>query len=85
MTEQQAFIEKTVQQVVSRMLPYLQNATVKPQPRLMDTKTAAVYLGITPNALCHLKHRLLIPCVRINTRVMYDRVQLDGWIAQHRS
>jgi hypothetical protein len=85
MTEQQSFIEKIVQQVVSRLLPYLQNATVKPQPRLMDTKTAAVYLGITPNALWHLKHRLVIPCVRIKTRVMWDRVQLDSWIAQHRS
>lgn len=69
--------------MVARLLPYLNNGG-EPQSRLIDTKIAAVYLGISQSALRKLKARGYIPFVKINKRVMYDRIVLDKWIVQKR-
>jgi hypothetical protein len=47
--------------------------------RLMDVEEAAKYLGMTPHALRH-KAALDIPCVRIDTKLRFDRRDLDRYI-----
>jgi hypothetical protein len=47
--------------------------------RLMDVEEAAKYLGMTPHALRH-KAAVDIPCVRIDTRLRFDRRDLDRYI-----
>jgi hypothetical protein len=47
--------------------------------RLMDVEEAAKYLGMTPHALRH-KAAVDIPCVRIDTKLRFDRRDLDRYI-----
>jgi len=47
--------------------------------RLMDVEEAAKYLGMTPHALRH-KAAIDIPCVRIDTKLRFDRRDLDRYI-----
>jgi hypothetical protein len=47
--------------------------------RLMDVEEAAKYLGMTPHALRH-KAAVEIPCVRIDTKLRFDRRDLDRYI-----
>jgi hypothetical protein len=47
--------------------------------RLMDLEEAAKYLGMTPHALRH-KAAVDIPCVRIDTKLRFDRRDLDRYI-----
>jgi len=47
--------------------------------RLMDVEEAAKYLGMTPHALRH-KAAVDIPCVRIDTKLRFDRHDLDRYI-----
>jgi hypothetical protein len=50
----------------------------------MDTKLAARFLGISVRALWRLKQRHLVPRLRIDKRVMYERAALERWIISHR-
>jgi hypothetical protein len=47
--------------------------------RLMDVDEAAKYLGMTPHSLRH-KAAVDIPCVRIDTKLRFDRRDLDRYI-----
>ncbi len=47
--------------------------------RLMDLEEAAKYLGLTSHALRH-KAGMDIPCVRIDTKLRFDRRDLDRYI-----
>jgi hypothetical protein len=47
--------------------------------RLMDVGEAAKYLGMTAHALRH-KASVDIPCVRIDTKLRFDRRDLDRYI-----
>ena len=47
--------------------------------RLMDVEEGAKYLGMTPHALRH-KAGVDIPCVRIDTKLRFDRRDLDRYI-----
>jgi hypothetical protein len=47
--------------------------------RLLDVEEAAKYLGMTPHALRH-KAAADIPCVRIDTKLRFDRRDLDRYI-----
>jgi hypothetical protein len=47
--------------------------------RLMDVRAAAVYLGMTEDAIRH-KAGLDIPCVRVDGKLRFDRRDLDRWI-----
>jgi hypothetical protein len=76
--------ERIAQQVVARLLPYLSSPNGNSRSRLIDTRIAAGYLGISQSALRKLKSRGYIPFVQINRRVMYDRVVLDKWIVRKR-
>lgn len=79
--------ERIAQKVVARLLPYLSRgygSSSKSQSRLLDTRITAAYLGLSQSALRKLKARGYIPFVKINRRVMYDRVVLDRWIVRKR-
>jgi hypothetical protein len=47
--------------------------------RLMDVEEAAKYLGLTCHALRH-KASVEIPCVRIDSKLRFDRRDLDRYI-----
>ena len=47
--------------------------------RLMDVEEAAKYLGMTSHALRH-KATVDIPCVRIDSKLRFDRRDLDRYI-----
>lgn len=47
--------------------------------RLMDIEEAAKYLGLTPHALRH-KAAVEVPCVRIDSKLRFDRRDLDRYI-----
>ena len=47
--------------------------------RLMDVEEAAKYLGLTSHALRH-KAAVKIPCVRIDSKLRFDRRDLDRYI-----
>ena len=47
--------------------------------RLMHVEEAAKYLGMTPHALRH-KAGVNIPCVRIDTKLRFERRDLDKYI-----
>lgn len=49
--------------------------------RLMDIDEAAKYLGMTTHALRH-KAAIDIPCVRIDSKLRFDRRDLDRYIDQ---
>ncbi len=59
------------------------------QPRLLRTKGAADYLGISPRTLWTLTNLGELACVRFNTggreSVRYDRADLDAWIESQKS
>lgn len=47
--------------------------------RLLDLDEAARYLGMSPHALRH-KAGIDIPCVRIDSKLRFDRRELDRCI-----
>jgi hypothetical protein len=51
--------------------------------RLMDIEEAALYLGMSTHALRHKAGRE-IPCVRIDSKLRFDRRDLDRWIDRAR-
>jgi hypothetical protein len=69
-----AMIEAIAEAVAGK----LQRMAITSQ-RLMDIDEAAKYLGMTPHALRH-KAAVDIPCVRIDTKLRFDRRDLDKYI-----
>ena len=55
------------------------------QKRLMTTREAAIYLGLSVAALYQLVHRKLIPVIRIGRALRFDIVALNDWIANLQS
>ena len=78
-TEERA-LDRIAAEVWKRIQPLLENWDGKPAVRMMTTKAAADYLGLSVSAVEHLKFRGVLPCVKINRRNMYDRVALDRLI-----
>lgn len=84
----QLFVEKLAQSLAARILPRLEHRNGNGNgivPVLMDSKTCAAFLGLkSTRSLWHMKQRGLIPFVRINRKVMYERSRIEMWIVQHR-
>jgi len=55
------------------------------EPRLMNVKEAAAYIGRTPKALWHMIGGGAISCVREGSRVHLDRADLDRWIEMRKT
>lgn len=60
-------------------------ATATDRPRWMTTTEAADYLRTSPDALHRKTAADAIPHVKEGGRLLFDREELDGWLAQHRA
>lgn len=56
------------------------NSSARIQPRLLNSKQAAVYISRSQSALSKLVHRGEIPCVKHGRNLRFDRLDLDNWI-----
>ncbi len=61
----------------------LRNLAVLP-PRLLTLAQAATYLGLTPDALKAKVHMGKLPTVDIDSKLRFDRLDLDGIIDQNK-
>jgi excisionase family DNA binding protein len=50
--------------------------------RWLDVQQCAEYLSLTVSAVYNLVHRRKIPFSRLNTRLRFDRIELDRWLKQ---
>lgn len=48
-------------------------------PRLLDREQAAAYCGVSVN---HFGRHCPVQPLRMGSRVLWDRLKLDGWIAE---
>lgn len=69
-----AMIEAIADAVASKL-----ERMINASQRLMDLDEAARYLGMSPHALRH-KAGIDIPCVRIDSKLRFDRRELDRCI-----
>ena len=69
-----AMIEAIAEAVASKL-----ERMISASQRLMDLDEAARYLGMSPHALRH-KAGTDIPCVRIDSKLRFDRRELDRCI-----
>lgn len=77
------FIERLATSLAMRIIPQIEasrQAPLKIVPILMGTKEAASYLGFSESAVRHLRHRRVLPCVKIRGRVMYEKAALDSFV-----
>ena len=51
-----------------------------PPVRCLSKEQAAVYLGIGVTLLAQLR----VPCICLGRRRVYDRVDLDAWLDEHK-
>jgi hypothetical protein len=80
-------LERLAHSLAARLIPRIEQLYGRGNgmvPLTMDSKAAAALLGISIRALWHLKQRGLIPFIRVNRRVMYERLELETWIKRHR-
>jgi len=77
------FIDAIAQNVATRVRTELESRGVV-QPRLLNVKQAAVYLGRTEDGIRHLQASGALPVVRIDSRVQFDIQDLDRWISQNK-
>jgi hypothetical protein len=70
----EAMIEAIAEAVASKIERIMNTAQ-----RLMGIEEAAHYLGMTVHALRH-RAGIEIPCVRIDSKLRFDRRDLDRWI-----
>ena len=54
------------------------------RPRLLDVKSAAQYLGISPWTLREMQWRGALPYVKFNRRVYFDMEDLDLFIQNNK-
>jgi excisionase family DNA binding protein len=52
----------------------------KVEARLLDVPAAAVYLGISPWYVRQLQWGKKVPVVRIGSKVLFDRKDLDAYV-----
>ena len=60
----------------------VQNSQAKaPDKRLLNLEEASVFVGIPKNSLYNMCCRKLIPVVRVNRKLLFDKEKLVQWIA----
>ena len=76
------FVTELASQIAAKIIPQIQNGNgkSKAQPRLLNVKDAAAYIGRTEQAVQHLIHQRELVVVRKGRRVHLDRGDLDRWI-----
>ncbi|MDA2932139.1 helix-turn-helix domain-containing protein [Nitrospinae bacterium AH-259-F20] len=53
-------------------------------PKLLDVKTAAQYLGISPWTIREMQWRGDLPYVKFNRKIYFARKDLDAFIELHK-
>lgn len=48
--------------------------------RWLNVQQCAEYLSLSVSAVYNLVHRRKIPFTKLNTRVRFDRLELDRWL-----
>jgi excisionase family DNA binding protein len=61
----------------------LQNGNVE-RPRLLNLDQAAIYLGMTPEAVKSKAIQGQVPAVKVDKKWRFDRIDLDRWIEDHK-
>jgi Helix-turn-helix domain len=74
----QLFIDSLVDEVAERVRQRLAGEIT--QPRLLDVRQAAVYLGRTDKAVRHMQANGSLRPVKLDDRVQFDRKDLDVFI-----
>ncbi len=54
-------------------------------PRLLTVEQTADYLGRTPEAMLQLTRSGQLPTVRDGRLLLFDRLDLERWIAEHKT
>ncbi|OGF48617.1 MAG: hypothetical protein A2231_11530 [Candidatus Firestonebacteria bacterium RIFOXYA2_FULL_40_8] len=57
------------------------NQVKMPEKRLLDLSEASVFIGLPKGSLYNMCCRKLIPVVRINRKLLFDKEKLVQWIA----
>ncbi len=63
------------------------NLSAKPQAcqvRLLSSKQAAAYLGISPSSVRRMYYEGQISVVRFGSKLRYDVYDLDAWISRQK-
>ncbi len=68
-------LEALVEMIVDRTM-----AKMDPRPRLLSVRQAAEYIGRSEDAIRRLEAKKVIPGVRGDGRLQFDRKDLDAWI-----
>jgi len=74
-----AFLEELSGLIVDKL-----QKRIEMEQRLLEIHTAAKYLGMPEAALCQKVYLGLVPHVKIDGRLRFDRVEVDRWIDSHR-
>ena len=74
-------LEISTDNIAAAVVDRLQNLSVL-VPRLLTLPQAATYLGLTPDALKAKVHMGKIPSVDIDSKLRFDRFDLDRIIEQ---
>lgn len=73
-------IDAIAEATARRVLAELRAAPASERPRVLDTRSAAAYLGRTPQAVREMARTGKLVQVRIDGRVFFDREDLDRMI-----
>ena len=76
-----AFVQQVADAVAAKVVAELAAQGVTKPKRLMSATEAANYVGRSKQALYHLVSQGKIPVKRQGSRLFFDRVELDTWIA----
>jgi hypothetical protein len=63
-----------------RIIEILQNLTVPKTSGLLNRKEASTYLKISTVTLWELSKGQVLPCIRIKSKVLYLKTELDKFI-----
>jgi excisionase family DNA binding protein len=76
-------LEINTDAIAEAIITRLQDSAVL-APRLLTLSQAAMYLGMTPDALKAKVHMGRIPTVEIDKKLRFDKVDLDRIIEQNK-
>jgi excisionase family DNA binding protein len=79
-----ALAEQFAQRCAEIVIARLPKPTVI-QPRYMTVEQAAAYIGHTKRSFEYLLTKNLFPVIRHDRLVLFDKEDLDRWMARHKT
>lgn len=77
-----SMLEDIVERIAAKVAAKI--ASPQPAPRLMSVKEAAMYLGRSEKAVRCLISNGSLPYVHADSRIQFDRLDLETWITMHK-